>query len=314
MLAPARRSPIVPGNTRERTGTGGILRRAYADIRRRFAGLEADVQAIFAGIRILPADLAANDAAVQRTIYMLTPQELANVSAELQRALERWLADGKQPASAFWFAAYDAEASQLGAAQSVTNLSALSTAYAAQRTLQQVLFSEPYRNRLAASQIRSLDHWTGLGAQARAELSTIIGRAVVDGKNPRAVRSEIAEALGVSKGRALGYAQTDITGTLREARWAEADHAADSMGMGIGLLHTSALLPTTRASHAARNGKVFTSAEVRAWYAKDGNRYRCHCAQTECLLDDAGVPILSDSLKRTMAKEREVWQRQHSAE
>lgn len=310
MLAARRpkRDPIIPANTRERTGSAGIMRRAGAEIRRRFVGFEDDALAIFAGIPIL----GTNDVAVQpRTIYTLTPEQLGQVSAALQQAVERWFASGRDPAQSFWWSVYDAEASQLGTAQTVANLSALSPSYAAERSLQAVLFSEPYRNRLAAAQIRSMEHWTGLGAQARADLAQIIGRAVVDGKTPRAVRKEITERLEVSKGRALGYAQTDITGTLREARWAEADHARDEMGIATGLLHTSALLPTTRASHAARNGKVFTTAEVRAWYERDGNRYRCHCSQTECLLDEAGAPMLSPQLRRSMQRERDVWERQH---
>lgn len=248
-----------------------------------------------------------------RAAYMLTPDQLANLSAELQRALERWIASGREPAHSFWWSTFDAEAAHLGTAQSVTNMTALSTAYAAQRSIAQILFSEPYRNRLAAAQVRSMDHWTGLGATARADLSSIIGRAVVDGKNPRAVRTEIAAALGVSRSRALGYAQTDITGTLREARWAEAEHAREEMGISTALLWTSALIPTTRPTHAARNGKVYEPAEVRAFYARDGNRYRCHCSQTECLLDEDGAPILSASLKRTMAREREVWERRAHA-
>lgn len=310
MLAPRRRDPIVPANTRERTGSAGILRRANAEIRRRFAGFLRDVLAIFGGIQTL----AVNDAAaIPRTIYTLTPEQLGALSAELQRAVERWIASGREPAQFFWWSTFDAEASQLGATQTITNLSALSPAYAAQRTLQTVLFSEPYRNRLATAQIRSLEHWTGLGAQMRAELAQIIGRAVVDGKNPKAVRAEIAERLDVSKGRALGYAQTDITGTLREARWAEADHARDEMGIAVALLWTSALLPTTRSSHAARNGKTYTTAEVRAFYERDGNRFRCHCSQTECLLDESGDPMLSPTMRRTMDRERAVWQRKHGA-
>jgi uncharacterized protein with gpF-like domain len=176
-----------------------------------------------------------------------------------------------------------------------------------------VLFSEPYRNRLAAAQVRSMDHWTGLGATLRAELSQIIGRGVVDGKNPRVVRREIAEQMGVSRARAELYAQTDITGTLREARWAEADHASEELGLSLALLWTSAFLPTTRQTHAARHGQAYTSKEVREFYSRSGNRYRCHCAQTEALLDEFGKPILSASAKRGMAKERAVWQRQHPA-
>ena len=271
MLAPARRNPIIPGNPRERTGAGGILRRAGAAIRARFAGLERDAIAAFDAIPIL----SANDSRPTPTIYMLTPEQLAALSVELQRAVERWIASGREAAQFFWWSGFDAEASQLGAAQSALNLAGLSPAYAATRTLTQIVNSEPYRNRLAAAQIRSLDHWTGLAATVRADLSQVIGRAVVDGKTPRAVRREIAERLDVSKSRALLYAQTDITGTLREARWAEADHARDELGLELALLWTSALLPSTRASHAARHGKVYDTAEVRAFYGRDGNRYRC---------------------------------------
>lgn len=312
--APAR-NPAIPGTSTDRTGSAGILRRAVADIRRRFAGLQRDVLAIFNGIRILepPPGLpaAVNDAsgAAPRTLYALTPDELAAVSLALQQAIERWIANGRDPANLLWWAAYDAEAAQLGTAQTVSNLTNLSAAYAASRTLQQVVFSEAYRNRVAMAQVKSYEHWTGLTAGMRSELSQIIGRAVVDGKNPRAVRAEIMERLDVSKARAIGYAQTDITDTLRQARWAESDYARDELGVNTGLLHTSAFLPTTRQSHAARHGKVYTSDEVREWYGRDGNRYRCHCAQTECLLDAEGRPILTDALKATMAKERAAWER-----
>lgn len=310
MLAPRPRNPIIPGNPQERTGSAGTLRRALADIRRRFDALARDVLAIFDRIPIL----AANDTApMPRTAYMLTPDQLGRVSQDLQQALERWLGNGRDPAHLFWWGAYDSEASQMGAAQSVLNLARLSPAYAAQRTLQQVLFSEPYRNRVAAAQVRSLDHWTGLSATLRADLSAAIGRAVVDGTNPRAARAEIRGRLDVSKSRAELYAQTDITGTLREARWAEADQARDAFGIDVALLWTSAFLPTTRHSHAARHGKAYTSEEVRQFYARDGNRYRCHCGQTEVLLDEDGAPILTPSTKRVMAREREVWQRKHGA-
>ena len=303
---PRARNPAIPGTTKDRTGAAGILRRAYADINRRFAGLLRDVLAIFDRIPIY----SANDVAMPtRTLYGLTPEELAATAQALQEALDRWVSAGRDPAHRFWWAPYDAEASQLGAAQSLSNLGNLSAAYASARSLQEIVFSAPYAGRVAMAQVKSYEHWTGLAAEMRAELAQIIGRAVVDGKNPRAVRTEIAERLEVSRGRALGYAQTDITDTLRQARMAEADHAREEFGLGIGLLWTSALLPTTRPTHAARHRKVYTSAQVKAFYAVNGNRYRCHCSITECLLDEDGRPILTDALKRSMAKELAVWER-----
>lgn len=306
-MTPKARDPRIPGTRQDRTATAGILRRATAAIRKRFAGLQAEVLAIFDAIRIL----GVNEAAVPRTIYMLTPDELAATSQALQEALERWIVSGRDPAHSFWWAPYDAEATQLGTAQSAANLGQLSPAYAAQRSLQQIVFSQPYRDRVAMAQIKSYEHWTGLSAGMRSELSQIIGRAVVDGKNPKAVRAEIMERLDVSKSKAMAYAQTDVTDTLRQARMAEADQAQEEFGLAIGLLWTSALIPTTRPWHASRNGKIYTSAQVRAFYEVNGNRYRCHCATTECLLDEAGKPILTDRLKFDMTKERVKWEKAH---
>ena len=299
------RNPIRPGTSTDRTGSAGIQRRAVAAIRRRYAGLQREVLGIFDGIRILEV----NEASISRTIYALTPDELAAVSYALQQALDRWIASGRDPAHTFWWAPFDAEAAQLGAAQSVANLGQLSAAYAASRSLQEVVFSQPYRNRVAMAQIKSYEHWTGISAGLRSELSQIIGRAVVDGKNPRAVRAEIMERLDVSKSRAIQYAQTDITDTLRQARWAEADDAEEQFGLRIGMLWTSALLPTTRETHARRNGRVYTQQECREFYDRDGNRYRCHCGQTEALLDTDGKPILTDTLKKSMRSELEAWEK-----
>lgn len=297
------KNPIIPGSKKDRTGSAGLMRRAVAEINRRFAGLQSDVLATFDKIRVY----GLNDAA--QVMYGLTPDELAAVSTALGEAVDRWISEGEKTAYRFWWAPFSAEAAHLGAAQSVMNLSGIAPSYAAARSLQAVVYSDAYKSRVAVAQIKSYDSWKALGERARADLSQIIGRAVVDGQSPKAARKAIAESLNVSKSRAMLYAQTDITETLREARWAEADYATEEYGLNIGLLWTSALLPTTRSSHAIRNGKVYTSEQVRTFYGKDGNKFRCHCGQTECLLDKDSRPILSDALKKSMQAERQAWEK-----
>ena len=303
-MKPARvKNPIITGTRQDRTGSAGILRRAAAEIRRRYAGLTAEALAVFARIRIL----AANDAALPRTIYMLTAEERAVVSTALQEAVERWLAAGRDPAHSFWWSTYVEQSARLGTAQTVANLTNLSAAYAATRSIEQVVFSEPYRNRVAMAQIKSYDHWGGTAAEVKSELSQIIGRAVVDGKNPKAVRAEIMERLDVSKSRAINFAQTDITDTLRQAKMAEDDFAQEELGISTGQLWTSAFKPTTRVTHANRHGRVFSTAEVREWYSRDGNRYNCFCGVTTVLLDSEGKPIRTARMVADMAKEKAKW-------
>jgi hypothetical protein len=301
------RNPVIPGTPKDRTGTAGILRRAYAEIRQRYAGLQAEVLAIFDRI----PTYALNDEFTP-VAYALTPSQMEALSLELQAAFERWIASGRDPAHSFWYSKYDQEASHLGTAQSVSNLTNLSATYAAARSIETVIYSQPFQTRLGMAQIKSYEHWTGLAATQKADLAQIIGRAVVDGKNPKAVRTQIMERLEVSRSKAAQYAQSDIPDTLRQARWAEDDYAEESLGLKIGELWTSALKPTTRAWHASRNGKVYTTAEVRKFYSEAGNRYNCFCAQTSCLLDAEGKPILTKKLQSTMSNELSAWKKNYA--
>lgn len=307
-IAAPPRDPIIPGNVKDRTGAGGILRRAGAEIRKRFAAIERDVRALFDRIPIY----AVNDLRGPEVRYGLSAGQLQDIAAELQATMARWLAEpGRAIEHLFWWDGYAEEAAKLGTVQASTNLAALSASYAAARSLEAVLYSEPYRNRIATAKFKSYEHWTGLAAEQRASLAQVIGQALADGLNPRAARKLIQERLEVGKAKALAYAQSDITDTLRMARADEADAAAADLGLRTALLWTSALIPTTRPWHASRNGRVYSAAEVREFYRQAGNRYNCRCATTECLLDSDGKPILTKRLQSAMASERKAWQSRH---
>lgn len=296
-------NPIIPGTLRDRTGSTAIMRRAVTEIKRRYAGLQEDVLAAFDRVPVY----SLNDDYGQ-VVFGMTPQQMQSLSDELAAAFDRWLLTKRDPTNAFWWDGYVSDAAHMGAMQTAANLAALSEVYAAVRSVESIIYSAPYQNRLAMAQIKSYDHWTGLAATQKSELSQVIGRAVVDGKNPKAVRTEIMERLDVSRARADAYAQTEVTDTLRQAKWAETDHAQKEMGLKIGLLWTSALLPTTRATHASRSGQVYSTDEVRAFYDRDGNRFMCHCGQTQALLDSSGKPILTDRLKASMLAEKQAWE------
>ncbi|HDS4884332.1 TPA: phage head morphogenesis protein, partial [Klebsiella aerogenes] len=82
--------------------------------------------------------------------------------------------------------------------------------------------------------------------------------------------------------------------------------AADRLGLNTGLLWLSALKPTTRAWHASRHGKVYTTEQVRDFYAENGNRYNCYCSQIPVLLNDDGS-IFNEGLADKLASERKQW-------
>ncbi|MDP1019404.1 hypothetical protein Q6284_28990, partial [Klebsiella pneumoniae] len=66
------------------------------------------------------------------------------------------------------------------------------------------------------------------------------------------------------------------------------------------------LKPTTRSWHASRHGKVYTTEQVRDFYAENGNRYNCYCSQIPVLLNDDGS-IFNEGLADKLAKERKVY-------
>lgn len=251
---------------------------------------------------------------IGRLTYGIMPAILDIFLLEIAAAMDRWVQSDKEPKELFWWNPFVEQAAALGALQSVTNLANLSVAYATSRSFDQVIRSEPYLTRVALARMKSYEHWTRLRAEGQSRLAGIIGRAVADGLNPKAARTLIVEGLGATRSKAAQYAQTDITDTLRQARWAESEAAQVQYGLKIGMLWTSALLPTTRVSHATRDGRVYSIDEVRAFYSQSGNRYNCHCGQTECLLDASGKPILTDGLKRAMADEFSAWEKSSNAD
>lgn len=101
-------------------------------------------------------------------------------------------------------------------------------------------------------------------------------------------------------------AQTEQVGALRKAQWQETDWARERLGLNTAVLWLSALKPTTRSWHAARHGRTYTTEEVQAFYAINGNRYNCYCSQIPVLLNDDGS-IFNEGLADKLKKERTNW-------
>ncbi|RYF54375.1 MAG: hypothetical protein EOO27_23885 [Comamonadaceae bacterium] len=153
------------------------MRRAFAEINRRYRGLARDVLAVFDRIPVYAANDDKGTEAPTLVRYGATPQVLDQTMVDLQAALERWINDGRVSGHVAWWSIYQEEAAQLGTAQSAANLGNLSAAYAAARSLETIVFSEPYRLRASIARVRSNEYWTGLTAQARSDLAGVIGRA-----------------------------------------------------------------------------------------------------------------------------------------
>ncbi len=237
-------------------------------------------------------------------IYDMSAQELADLLEAVQVILDDYLLEGGE--QSLWAMDYVAAEYERGTFSAYTNLSQQSPVYAAQTSIHQLLSSPAYLNQIAASRVTTYSDWRGISDDARRDLAGVISDAVSRGVSPRETASVISKRLDVSMSKAKTIAQTEQVGALRQAQWNETDWTADRLGLNTGLLWLSALKPTTRSWHASRHGKVYTTEEVRDFYAENGNRYNCYCSQIPALLNDDGS-IFNKGLAERLAKERKEW-------
>ncbi|MCM7201236.1 phage minor head protein [Enterobacter hormaechei] len=313
--------PIVPRSKVDPTRSAKQVTAMYRDIEERYLGIKRALKALF-DQRLTGrerevnshnwhflchdngADMRLYQVNAGKFIYDMSAQELADLLEAVQGILDDYLLDGGE--KNLWAMDYVVAEAQRGTLEAFNNLSQQSQVYASQTTLQQLLSSPGYLNQISAARLTTFSDWKVISDTARGDLTNIITDAVARGVNPRETASLISKRLDVSMSKAKNIAQTEQVGALREAQWNETDWASERLGLNTGLLHLSALKPTTRTTHAFWHGKVRTVQEVRDWYAVDGNKYHCYCSQIPVLLNDDGS-IFNEGLADKLAKERKQW-------
>ncbi|NKG32485.1 phage head morphogenesis protein [Erwinia rhapontici] len=251
----------------------------------------------------MPTLYAAN---ASTFVYDMTAAQISDLLKIVQTILDDYLLEGGE--QDLWSLQYVAAEYERGTHQAFTNLSTQSQAYAQQTTMAQLLSSPAYQNQIAAAYVSTYSDWKGLSDAARTDLANVLSDAIGRGVNPRDTARVISKRLDVSMARAKNIAQTEQVGALRQAQWAETDWSAERLGLRTALLWISALKPTTRPWHASRHGQVYTTEEVRAFYAVNGNRYRCYCSQIPCLVDEKGQ-IVNQGLIDRLIEERKQWKK-----
>ena len=320
-------SPIIPRNKADPTQSYRAVNRMYRDIEQRYYGIKVALKQLF-DMRLTGRERASNsmysyilarngnhpDTLYQVNagtyIYDMTADQLADLLQVVQTILDDHLLEGGS--QNLWALDYVAVEYQRGTLNAYTNLSVQSPIYASQTTLQQLLSTPAYQNQIASAFVSTYSDWKLESDKARGDLANIIADSIGRGVNPRETASIVSKRLDVSISRAKSIAQTEQVGALREANWNETDWASERLGLNTGLLHLSALKPTTRQTHAFWHGKVRTVAAVREWYAVNGNKYHCYCGQIPVLLNDDGS-IFNKGLADKLAAERKQWTTKEAA-
>lgn len=311
-------TPIIPRNKADPTQSYRAVNKMYRDIEERYLGIKTSLKQLF-DLRLTgrvregnaQASFAVHGDIIYQVnaatyIYDMTAQQLADLLERVQVILDDYLLEGGS--QNLWAFAYVSDEYQRGTLNAFTNLSVQSPVYASQTTLSALLSSPAYQNQIAAAYVSTYSDWVGVSDKARADLANVISDAIGRGVNPKETARIISKRLDVSMSDAKNIAQTEQVGALREAQWNETEWTRERLGLNTGLLHLSALKPTTRQTHAFWHGKVRTVAEVREWYSINGNKYHCYCSQVPAILNDKGQ-IVNEGLSERLADERKDWQK-----
>lgn len=309
------RTPVIPRNKADPTQSARPVNRMFRDIEGRYYRIKVALKQLF-DERLTGHERASNQQShavhgnviyqvnAEAYIYDMTATQLADLLQRVQIILDDALLEGGS--NNLWALSYVADEYERGTHQAFTNLSVQSPIYEQQTTLQQLLSSPAYQNQVAAAYVSTYSDWRLEVDRARGDLANVISDAVGRGINPRETARVISQRLDVSMVRAKNMAQTEQVGALRKAQWQEAGWARERLGLNTAVLWLSALKPTTRSWHAARHGRTYTTEEVEAFYAENGNRYHCYCSQIPVLLNDDGS-IFNEGLADKLKKERNQW-------
>jgi len=294
--------PTLPRNTENPVGgarlqqqTVSRLKRGLRDVRRWVLDRFEEIPKREVTINAQVPGYVVNET---RYEYLISVEELRLIVEEIRRRLGIEVPPD-------YMAAQAARAYESGTGTAVAQLAALTDDYT--REITQVLASEPWQRRVALIRSRVFEQMQGFNGDTATELGRVLSQGVEDGLNPRAVAKDIRKRFGVAERRAETIARTEITSALRRATRDETQDARERLGIQTAMLHLSALSPTTRRSHSARHGKVYTAQEVAEWYSVDANSIRCKCSQQPVLLDESGQPILGP-LKARLEKQRAAFE------
>lgn len=308
-------TPIVPRNKADPTQSARPVNRMFRDIENRYYQIKVALKKLF-DERLTGQERTSNTQSYAvhgkviyqmnagTYIYDMSAPQLADLLQRVQLILDDYLLEGGS--NNLWALEYVASEYERGTHQAFTNLSVQSPIYEQQTTLQQLLSSAAYQNQVAAAYVSTYSDWLLESDRARGDLANVIADSIGRGINPKETARIISKRLDVSMARAKNMAQTEQVGALRKAQWQETDWARERLGLNTALLWLSALKPTTRSWHAARHGRTYTTEEVEAFYAENGNSYHCYCSQIPIILDD-NEKIVNSGLANKLANERKNW-------
>lgn len=281
--------------------TGQRVNRAKAakSIVVRLDAAEKRVKSLF---RIIPKQRRSEKPIVNKTIfdYDITAQQREYLEQEIKRALDEELEteQDRRPFS-WWYESSLELPFRQGTVEEIVQFNQLVQGAIIAGALvngmpprkfptETVLQSQPYLQALNSVYVEGYADIKGLSNKTSALVFQQINNGLSSKLAPREISEKIAQRFRVARSDAKRIAVTEVNKAYNDARLEASNIAANETGLRAGVIHISALMPTTRDDHANRHGNAYTVEDQREWWNTGANRINCHCTTETVLIDNQG--------------------------
>ena len=170
----------------------------------------------------------------------------------------------------------------------------------------QVLLSDVHRSALDQVYQTNFTTVKGLSEKTTTQVMQQITLGMQAGETPTKITERITERFDVSRSDAKRIANTEINKAYNDAKLAAVKIISGRTGLRAGVIHISALLSTTRETHARRHGNAYTVEQQEQWWNTGVNRINCHCSTQTVLIDRTGN-VVDTELQEEIKVERKFF-------
>ena len=174
--------------------------------------------------------------------------------------------------------------------------------FIAQITSEQVLTSREYRDALQNVYASNYHEIKALSEKTASQVIQVVNDGISAGETPARISKQISERFGVAESSAQRIATTEFNRAYTNSKLNAVKVISKRTGLRAGVIHISALMPSTRSSHAARHGNAYTVADQEQWWNSGANRINCHCNVISVLIDNNGRVVQSQTQEEIKAE------------
>lgn len=166
-----------------------------------------------------------------------------------------------------------------------------------------ILASAGYRDNLAKRVGEAYAAMKSLSDRTANQVTQQITGGMDAGNKPSDIRNDVNERFTVAASGAKRTAETETNWSYNKARLDTVDVMQDQTGLRAGVIHISALLPTTRQAHADRHGNAYTAVDQQQWWSEGANLINCKCTTRSVLINSEGK-VVQQELQTEIKAER----------